>query len=156
MERKQHEIKFEIDRKEQEYRLRIEKSRLEMERLSEENGIKVAEAKMVEIEYLEESEIDQHLEQASSVDRRSDRVNDWVDHALENPKRTQGSSVFFKVWNLYKYRKWFAATQKCVHSGSFTSAIVAESDFWLWSTMLSLSANRLLQRWRWNQARGIH
>ena len=53
--------------------------------------------KMVEIEYLEESEIDQHLEQASSVDRRSDRVNDWVDHALENPKRTQGSSVFFKV-----------------------------------------------------------
>ena len=93
MERKQQEIKFEIDRKEQEHRLRIEKSRLEMERLSEENRIKVAEAKMVETEYLEESEIDQHFELASSVDRRSDRVNDWVDHALEN----QGSSVFFKV-----------------------------------------------------------
>ena len=45
MERKQHEIKFEIDRKEQEYRLRIKKSRLEMERLSGENGIKVDEAK---------------------------------------------------------------------------------------------------------------
>ena len=86
MERKQQEIKLEIDRKEQEYRLRIEKSRLEIERLSEENCIKVAEAKMVETEYLEESEIDQHLELASSVDRRSDRVNDWVDHALENQK----------------------------------------------------------------------
>ena len=86
MERKQQEIKFEIDRKEQEHRLRIEKSRLEMERLSEENCIKVAEAKMVETEYLEESEINQHLELASSVDRRSDRVNDWVDHALENQK----------------------------------------------------------------------
>ena len=84
MERKQQEIKIEVDRKEQEYRLRIEKSRLEMERLSEENRIKVAEAKVVETEYLEESEIDQHLELASSVDRRSDRVNDWVDHALEN------------------------------------------------------------------------
>ena len=57
-----------------------------MERLSEENRIKVAEAKMVETEYLEESEIDQHLELAPSVDRRSDRVNDWVDHALENQK----------------------------------------------------------------------
>ena len=86
MERKQQEIKFEIDRKEQEYRLRIEKSRLEMERLSEENRIEVAEAKMVETEYLEDSEIDHHLELASSVDRRSDRVNDWVDHALENQK----------------------------------------------------------------------
>ena len=89
MERKQQEIKFEIDRKEQEYRLRIEKSRLEMERLSEENRIKVAEAKMVETEYLEETEIDQHLELASSVDRRSDRVNDWVNHALENQKRPE-------------------------------------------------------------------
>ena len=58
-----------------------------MERLSEENRIKVAEAKIVGIEYLEESEIDQHLELASSVDRRSDRVNDWVDHTLENQKR---------------------------------------------------------------------
>ena len=57
-----------------------------MERLSEENRIKVAEAKMVKTEYLEEFEIDQHLELASSVDRRSDRVNDWVDHALENRK----------------------------------------------------------------------
>ena len=36
MEQKQQEIKFEIDRKEQEYRLRIEKSRLEKERLSKE------------------------------------------------------------------------------------------------------------------------
>ena len=44
-----------------------------MERLNEENCINVAEAKMVETEYLEESEIDQHLELASSVDRRSDR-----------------------------------------------------------------------------------
>ena len=89
MERKQQEIKFEIDRKEQEYRLRIEKSRLEMERFSAENRIKVAEAKMVETEYLEESEIDHHLELASSDDRRSDRVNDWVDHALENQKRPE-------------------------------------------------------------------
>ena len=68
MERNQQESKFKIDRKEQEYR------------------INVAEAKMVETEYLEEFEIDQHLELASSVDRRSDRVNDWVDHALENQK----------------------------------------------------------------------
>ena len=91
MERKQQEIKIEIDRKEQEYCLRIEKSRLEMERLSKENRIKVAEAKMVETEYLEESEIDQHqhLELASSVDRRSDRVNDWFDHTLENQKRPE-------------------------------------------------------------------
>ena len=86
MERKQQKIKFEIDRKEQEYGLRMEKSRHEMERLSEENRIIVAEAKMVETIYLEESEIDQHLELASSVDRRSDRVNNWVDHALENQK----------------------------------------------------------------------
>ena len=103
MERKQQEIKFEIDRKEQEYRLRIEKSRLEMERLSEENRIKVAEAKMVETEYLEESEIDQHLELASSVDRRSDRVNDWVDHALENqkgPKVVPSSSKFENCINM--------------------------------------------------------
>ena len=76
----------EIDRIEQEYRLRTEKIRLEMERLSEENRIKVAEAKMLKTEYLKESEIDQHLELASSVDRRSDRVIDWVDHALENQK----------------------------------------------------------------------
>ena len=52
---------------------------------------------MVETEYLEESEIDQHLELSSSVHRRSDRVNDWVDHALENQKGPRGSSVFFKV-----------------------------------------------------------
>ena len=74
-----------------------------MERLSEENGIKVAEAKMVETEYLEESEIDQHLELASSVDRRSDRVNDWVDHALENqkgPKVVPSSSKFENCINL--------------------------------------------------------
>ena len=57
-----------------------------MERLSEENHFKVAVAEMVETEYLEESEIDQHLQLASSVDRRSDRVNDWVDHAVENQK----------------------------------------------------------------------
>ena len=38
---------------------------------------------MVKIEYLEEAEIDQHLELPSSVDRRSERVNDWVDHKLE-------------------------------------------------------------------------
>ena len=57
-----------------------------MERLSEENRIKVAEAKMVETEYLEQSEIDQHLVLASSVDRCSDRAIDWVDHALENQK----------------------------------------------------------------------
>ena len=97
MERKQQEINFEIDRKEQENRLRIEKIRHEMERLSKENLIKVAEAKMVETEYLEESEIDQHFELASSVDRRSDRVNDWVDHALENqkgPKVVPSSSKF--------------------------------------------------------------
>ena len=103
MERKQQEIKFEIDRKEQEHRLRIKKSRLEMERLSEENRIKVAEAKMVETEYLEESEIDQHLELASSVDRRSDRVNDWVDHALENqkgPKVVPSSSKFENCINI--------------------------------------------------------
>ena len=100
MERKQ-QIKFEIDGKEQEYLLQMEKIRLEMERVSEENRIKVAEAKMVETVYLEESEIDQHLELAPSVDRRSDRVNDWIDHALE---RTRGSSVFFEVCNLYKYK----------------------------------------------------
>ena len=35
MEQKQQEIKLEIVRKEQEYRLRMEKSRLKMERLSE-------------------------------------------------------------------------------------------------------------------------
>ena len=75
MERKQQDIKFEIDRKEQEYRLRMEKSRLEMERSSEETCINVAEAKMIETDYLEESEINQHLELASSVDRRSDRLN---------------------------------------------------------------------------------
>ena len=86
MERKKQEIKFEINRKEPEYRLRIEKSRLEMERLSEKNCIKVAEAKLLETEYLEESEIDQHLDLASSVDCLSHRVNDWVDHAIENQK----------------------------------------------------------------------
>ena len=64
----------------------MEKSRLEMERLNEENCIKVAEAKMVKTEYLEESEIDQHLELLSSVDCRSDRVNDLVDHSLKNQK----------------------------------------------------------------------
>ena len=95
-----------------------------MERLSEENCMKVAEAKMVETECLEESENDQHLELASSVDCRSDRVNDWI----RKPKKTRGSSVFFKVCNLYKYRKWFASTQKCVHNKSFTSVIVAESE----------------------------
>ena len=57
-----------------------------MKRLSEENCITVAEAKMVETECLEESEKDQHLELASSVSRRSDRVNDLIDHALENQK----------------------------------------------------------------------
>ena len=57
-----------------------------MERLSEKNCIKVAEAKLVETEYLDESEIDQHLDLASSVDCRSHRVNDWVDHAIENQK----------------------------------------------------------------------
>ena len=41
---------------------------------------------MVESEYLEEAEIDQHLELASSVDQCSVRVLDWVDHALENQK----------------------------------------------------------------------
>ena len=41
---------------------------------------------MVETEHLEESETDQHLELASSVDRRSGKINDWVDHALENQK----------------------------------------------------------------------
>ena len=74
-----------------------------MERLSEENRIKVAEAKMVETEYLEESEIDQHLELASLVDRRSDRVNDWVDHALENqkgPKVVPSSSKFENCINI--------------------------------------------------------
>ena len=103
MERKQQEIKFESDLKKQEYRLRIEKSRLEMERLSEENRIKVAEAKMVETEYFEESEIDQHLELASSVDRRSDRVIDWVDHALENqkgPEVVPSSSKFATCINI--------------------------------------------------------
>ena len=86
IERKQQEIKFEIDRKDQEYCLRMKKIRLEMKRLSEENRIKVAQANIVEIEYLEEAEIDQHLELAFSVDRRSDSVNDWVDDALENQK----------------------------------------------------------------------
>ena len=74
-----------------------------MERLSEENRIKVAEAKMVETDHLEESEIDQHLELASSVDRHSDRVNDWVDHALENqkgPEVVPSSSKFETYINL--------------------------------------------------------
>ena len=74
-----------------------------MERLSEENRIKVAEAKMDETEYLEESEIDQHLELASSVDCRSDRLNDWVDHALENqkgPKVVPSSSKFENCINI--------------------------------------------------------
>ena len=46
-----------------------------MDRLNEENQIKVAEAKNVETEYHEVTEIDQHLELCSSVDRRSERVN---------------------------------------------------------------------------------
>ena len=138
MEQKQQEIKFEIDCKVQEYCLRIEKSRLEMERLSEENRIKVAEAKMVETEYLEESEIDQHLELASSVDRRSDRANDWVIYALENqkgPEVVPSSSRFETCLN--------------IENGSHQNR--NES-----TTMLSLSTNRLLQRWRWNQASCIH
>ena len=128
MERKQQEIKFENDRKEQEYRLRIEKSRLEMERLSEENRIKVAVAKKVETEYLKESETDQHLELASSADRRSDTVNDWVNHALENqkgPEVVPSSSKFETCINIESG----SHQHICVHSGSFTSAIVAESDF---------------------------
>ena len=84
-----------------------------MERLSKENRIKVAEAKMVETEYLEKSEIDQYLELASSVDHPSDRVNEWVDHALENQK---GPEV---VPSSSKFETFM----------SFTSAIVAESDF---------------------------
>ena len=55
---------------------------------------------MVETECLEEAEVDQHLELASSVDRRSDRVKDWVDHALENQKGPEFSSVLFEVCNL--------------------------------------------------------
>ena len=70
-----------------------------MERLSKENCNKVAEAKMVETEYLKKAEIDQHLELASSVNRRSARVNDWVDHALENQK---GPEIVHEVCNLYK------------------------------------------------------
>ena len=54
-----------------------------MKRLSEENRIKVAEGKMVETEYLEEAEKDQHSELASPVDRRSDSASDWVNQALE-------------------------------------------------------------------------
>ena len=70
-----------------------------MERLSKENCNKVAEAKMVETEYLKEAEIDQHLELASSVNRRSARVNDWVDHSLENQKAPE---IVHEVCNLYK------------------------------------------------------
>ena len=58
---------------------------------------------MFETEYLEESEIEQHLELASSVDCRSDRVNDWVDHALENqkgPKVVPSSSKFETCINI--------------------------------------------------------
>ena len=40
----------------------------------------MAEAEVVETEYFEETEIDQHLELSYSVDRRSEKVNDWVDH----------------------------------------------------------------------------
>ena len=60
----------------------MEKNRLEMKRLSEENRIQVAEAKIVQTEYLEEAEKDQHLELLSLVDCTK-RVNDWVHHALE-------------------------------------------------------------------------
>ena len=55
-----------------------------MERLSKEKRIKVAEAKIAETEYLEKTEIDRHIKLFLSVDRRSERVHDWVDHALEN------------------------------------------------------------------------
>ena len=41
---------------------------------------------MVETEYFEETEIDQHLELSLSVDRCSERANEQVDHALENQK----------------------------------------------------------------------
>ena len=40
----------------------------------------MAEAEIVETEHFEETEIDQHFELSSSFDRRSERVNDWVDH----------------------------------------------------------------------------
>ena len=139
MERKQQEIKFEIDRKEQEHRLRIEKSRLEMERLSEENRIKVAEAKMVETEYLEESEIDQHLELASSVDRRSDRVNDWVDHALENqkgPKVIPSSSKFENSANSVKFCFFRFRPHRSRSALYRKSAIIVERNLaHSWSTM---------------------
>ena len=60
------------------------KNRLEMKKLSKENRINVAETKMVETGYFEETETDKHLELASSVERQSERTNDWVDHALKN------------------------------------------------------------------------
>ena len=88
-----------------------------MERLSEENRIKVAKAKIFETECLKEAEINQHLELAYPVDCRSDRVNDWVNHALENQKGPDGS-IFFEACNLYKYRKWFASTQNVSTAGN--------------------------------------
>ena len=62
------------------------KSLHEMERLSEKNRIKVAEAKTIENGYLKESEMDQHLELSSSLDRLSERVSNWVDQEIENQK----------------------------------------------------------------------
>ena len=58
---------------------------------------------MVETEYLQMSEIDQHFELASSVDLPSDRVIDWVDHALENQKEpglVPSSSKFATCMNI--------------------------------------------------------
>ena len=98
----------------------MEKSRLEMEPLSEENCIKVAESKMLETEYLEETEIDRHLELVSSVDRRSDRVNDWVDHALEiqkGPEVVPSSSKFATCIN----------TESCSHQHRNVSTAGASS-----------------------------
>ena len=114
-----------------------------MERLSEENRIKVAEAIMVETEYREESKIDQL---ASSVDRRSDRVNDWVDHALENqkgPEVVPSSSKFATCINTesgsYQHRN--VSTAGVSPRPSLPSAMAEVNG-------QSLSTSRLLQRWQ--------
>ena len=86
IEKKQQKFKFENDSREQENRLRMENTRLEMEHVSEENRIKSAETKIIETEYLKEPDLDQHLQLSSRIDRCSERVEDWVGHALENQK----------------------------------------------------------------------
>ena len=68
-----------------------------MEHVSEENRIKSAEnKKLLKTEYLKEPDLDQHLQLSSRIDRCSERVEDWVGHALEKSKRTEVVPSFLR------------------------------------------------------------